>query len=75
MRKKFGILTFGRGSPTERELKSSTYQVPMRLSEISAEQYRERAAQAGEKPDFLKLVRKWGCVTLCYRKGMKDAPA
>ena len=25
MRKKFGVLTFGRGSPTERERKSSTY--------------------------------------------------
>ncbi len=48
MRKKFGVLTFGRGSPTARELKSSTYQVPMRLSEISAEQYRERVAQACE---------------------------
>src|SRR6266702_3644506 len=48
MRKKFGVLTFGRGSPTERELKSSTYQVPVRLSEISAEQYRERAAHAAE---------------------------
>jgi excinuclease ABC subunit C len=48
MRKKFGVLTFGRGSPTERELKSATYQVPMRLSEISAEQYRERVAQACE---------------------------
>jgi excinuclease ABC subunit C len=48
MRKKFGVLTFGRGSPTERELKSSTYQVPMRLSEISAEQYRQRVAQACE---------------------------
>src|SRR5260370_1701682 len=48
MRKKFGVLTFGRGSPTERELKSSTYQVPMRLSEISEEQYRERVAQACE---------------------------
>ncbi len=48
MRKKFGVLTFGRGSPTERELKSATYQVPMRLSEISAEQYRERATQACE---------------------------
>jgi excinuclease ABC subunit C len=46
MRKKFGVLTFGRGSPTGRELKSSTYQVPVRLSEITAEQYRERAAQA-----------------------------
>src|SRR5438876_4593923 len=48
MRKKFGVLTFGRGSPTERELKSSTYQVPVRLSEITAEQYRERVVQACE---------------------------
>src|SRR5438045_2877469 len=51
MRKKFGVLTFGRGAPTERELKSATYQVPMRLSEISAELYRERVAQAC---DFLE---------------------
>src|SRR3979411_1421826 len=51
MRKKFGVLTFGRGAPTERELKSSTYQVPVRLSEVSAEQYRERVAQAS---DFLE---------------------
>jgi excinuclease ABC subunit C len=48
MRKKFGVLTFGRGSPTERELKSATYQVPVRLSEISAEQYRDRVIQACE---------------------------
>ena len=48
MRKKFGVLTFGRGAPTERELKSATYQVPTRLSEINAEQYRKRAAQACE---------------------------
>ena len=48
MRKKFGVLTFGRGAPTERELKSSTYQVPFRLSEISVEQSRERTAQACE---------------------------
>jgi excinuclease ABC subunit C len=51
MRKKFGVLTFGRGAPTERELKSATYQVPTRLSEISAELYRERVAQAC---DFLE---------------------
>jgi excinuclease ABC subunit C len=51
MRKKFGVLTFGRGSPTERELKSATYQVPTRLSEISAELYRERVGQAC---DFLE---------------------
>jgi excinuclease ABC subunit C len=46
MRKKFGVLTFGRGAPNERELKSATYQVPTRLSEISAEQYRDRVEQA-----------------------------
>jgi excinuclease ABC subunit C len=51
MRKKFGVLTFGRGSPTERELKSATYQVPTRLSELSADLYRERVAQAC---DFLE---------------------
>jgi excinuclease ABC subunit C len=48
MRKKFGVLTFGRGSPTERELKSSTYQVPMRLGDVTAEKYRERVAPACE---------------------------
>ena len=48
MRKKFGVLTFGRGAPTERELKSSTYQVPVRLSEINTQQYRERVEQACE---------------------------
>ena len=48
MRKKFGVLTFGRGTPTERELKSSTYQVPMKLADISEEQYRERVNQACE---------------------------
>jgi excinuclease ABC subunit C len=51
MRKKFGVLTFGRGAPTERELKSSTYQLPVRLSEISGDQYRERVAEAC---DFLE---------------------
>src|SRR3954447_18091399 len=51
MRKRFGVLTFGRGSPTERELKSSTYQVPVRLSEISAAQYKERVDEA---IDFLE---------------------
>src|SRR6187399_2679974 len=48
MRKKFGVLTFGRGAPTERELKSSTYQVPVRLSEVSKEQYRSRVEEATE---------------------------
>jgi len=48
MRKRFGVLTFGRGVPTERELKSSTYQVPMKLADIAAEQYRERVNAACE---------------------------
>ena len=51
MRKKFGVLTFGRGAPTERELKSATYQVPTRLSEITTEQYRGRVDEAC---DFLE---------------------
>ena len=48
MRKKFGVLTFGRGNPSERELKSSTYQVPMKLADIGVEQYRERIELACE---------------------------
>jgi excinuclease ABC subunit C len=45
LRKKFGVLTFGTGSPTEKELKSSVYQVPQKLSSLTGEQYRERAFQ------------------------------
>lgn len=36
---------------------------------------RRRAEQAGEKPDFLPLIEKWGGVTMYYRKGISDAPA
>ena len=46
LRKKFGVLTFGRGDPTERELRSSTYQVPQKLSALSPQQYRERVELA-----------------------------
>lgn len=48
MRKKFGVLTFGRGSPTPRERISSTYQVPMKIADITPEQYRERVELACE---------------------------
>lgn len=41
--------------------------------EVQAE--RARAAAAGEKPNFIPLVRKWGGVRLAYRKRMIDAPA
>lgn len=46
MRKKFGVLTFGRGAPSERERISSTYQVPMKLADTTEEQYRERVTAA-----------------------------
>ena len=36
---------------------------------------RQRAAAAGEKPDFIPLVRSWGGVTIAYRKSMLDSPA
>ena len=36
---------------------------------------RERAEAAGERPNFIPLVRGWGGVTLAYRKRMIDSPA
>jgi len=36
---------------------------------------RLRASEAGEKPDFIPLVRAWGGVTIAYRKLISDAPA
>jgi NADPH-dependent glutamate synthase beta subunit-like oxidoreductase/NAD(P)H-flavin reductase len=36
---------------------------------------RQRAAAAGEAPDFVPLVRSWGNVTIAYRKSMIDSPA
>ncbi len=36
---------------------------------------RERAAAAGEPPDFVPLLRAWGGVTLAYRKSLNASPA
>jgi NAD(P)H-flavin reductase len=36
---------------------------------------RERAATAGEEPDFVPLVQSWGGVALVYRKRLQDCPA
>ncbi len=36
---------------------------------------RARAAAAGEAPDFIPLLRRWGGVTLVYRRGMNESPA
>ena len=36
---------------------------------------RARAARADEAPDLAGLIRKWGGVTIAYRKGMNESPA
>jgi NADPH-dependent glutamate synthase beta subunit-like oxidoreductase/NAD(P)H-flavin reductase len=36
---------------------------------------RARAAAAGEEPDFVRLVRGWGGVSIVYRKRLIDSPA
>ncbi|MBW2534739.1 MAG: FAD-dependent oxidoreductase, partial [Deltaproteobacteria bacterium] len=36
---------------------------------------RETAAREGRRPDFVPLLRSWGGVTICYRKGMDQSPA
>ncbi|MCI0448346.1 MAG: FAD-dependent oxidoreductase [Chlorobi bacterium] len=41
--------------------------------EVRAE--RKRAAEKGEEPNFVPLVRKWGGVTLVYRKSIEESPA
>lgn len=36
---------------------------------------RERAKLQGDKPNFIKLVRSWGGVTIVYRRSMQESPA
>jgi NADPH-dependent glutamate synthase beta subunit-like oxidoreductase/NAD(P)H-flavin reductase len=36
---------------------------------------RARARVAGEAPDFISMIRRWGGVTLAYRKRLQDSPA
>ena len=36
---------------------------------------RSAAAAAGREPDFARLVRSWGGVTIVYRKRLQDSPA
>ncbi len=48
MRKRFGILTFGRGAPTGQELKSSSFQVHLKISGLNPEEYRQKVEEACE---------------------------
>lgn len=41
--------------------------------QIKAE--RERAQQVGEAPNLIELVKRWGGVTIAYRKTMQESPA
>ena len=36
---------------------------------------RDRAATVGEKPNLIPLIRKWGGVTLVYRRSLNESPA
>lgn len=38
-------------------------------------QERERARQENRQPDFIKLIRSWGGVTIAYRRSMQESPA
>ncbi|MBI5687782.1 MAG: excinuclease ABC subunit UvrC [Verrucomicrobia bacterium] len=63
MRKKYGVLTFGRGAPTERERKYTSFQVPARLSDCTADQYRQRVELAcafleGQHKEYLAEIER-----------------
>jgi excinuclease ABC subunit C len=63
MRKKYGVLTFGRGAPTDRERKYTSFQVPARLGECTPEQYREHVEAAcafleGQHKEYLAEIEK-----------------
>lgn len=36
---------------------------------------REKAAQENRAPDFIRLIRQWGGVTIVYRRKLHDSPA
>ncbi|WP_051181031.1 FAD-dependent oxidoreductase [Thermithiobacillus tepidarius DSM 3134] len=36
---------------------------------------RERAAAAGRAPDFVRLIRQWGGVTVTFRRALNESPA
>ncbi|MFN3235300.1 MAG: FAD-dependent oxidoreductase [Gammaproteobacteria bacterium] len=41
----------------------------------AVKQERARATKANETPDFIRLIRDWGGVTIAYRRNMNESPA
>lgn len=42
---------------------------------LAVRKERERAKLTGESPNFIKLAREWGGVTIAYRRSMQESPA
>lgn len=42
---------------------------------LAVQKERERAQAQGQSPDFIKLAREWGGVTIAYRRSMQESPA
>jgi len=42
---------------------------------LAVRKERERAHTQGLRPNFIKLVREWGGVTIVYRRSMQESPA
>ncbi|MFZ2314909.1 MAG: FAD-dependent oxidoreductase [Gammaproteobacteria bacterium] len=42
---------------------------------LAVRKERERAAAVGVAPNFIKLAREWGGVTIAYRRSMQESPA
>jgi NADPH-dependent glutamate synthase beta subunit-like oxidoreductase/NAD(P)H-flavin reductase len=42
---------------------------------LAVRKERERAKMLSQQPDFIKLAREWGGVTIAYRRSMQESPA
>jgi NADPH-dependent glutamate synthase beta subunit-like oxidoreductase/NAD(P)H-flavin reductase len=42
---------------------------------LAVRKERERAKAQNQQPDFIKLAREWGGVTIAYRRSMQESPA
>lgn len=42
---------------------------------LSVRHERKHASTANQQPNFIKLIREWGGVTIAYRRSMRESPA